>query len=134
MGHTPSGAREPIRDIRGEPSAAGRGRGVGLGRGQGPVGIGRGQGPVGRGQQRVQFNDNPAPEAPPAFVPGPHIVGAPRPESIPRPSFEPEMPSMDEIQADPQAAELLQQAMAALQRNKEQQSKGVVVVSTILHR
>ena len=113
MGHSPSGVHQK------SSSSAGRGRGVGFGRGQGSTG---------RGQQRVQFRVNPMHE-PQLGVPTPNIAAAPGPEAVPRPNFQPEIPSLDDLQADPQAADLLRQAMATLHRNREQHDRGVVTVS-----
>ena len=121
MGHTPSGARP-------SSSSTGSGRGgypfTGFGRGRFP-GTGRGSVPVGsgRGQQNFSSSNNHG-------VPGP--AQPPAPESLPRPgSFSNETPTIDELQSDPRAAQLLQEAMAVLRRNKEQKDRGVVTVSTL---
>ena len=121
MGHTPSGAGAPS-------SSTGSGRGgfpfTGFGRGRFP-GTGRGSVPVGSGRGHHNFSSSNN-----HGVPGP--AQPPAPESLPRPgSFSNDTPSIDEIQSDPRAAQLLQEALAVLRRSKEQAKRGVVIVSTL---
>ena len=126
MGHTPTG-------VGPQSSSTGGGRGFpysgfrqasGVGRGQ-PTGGGRGQFTgSGRGYHNNFSSSNNH------GVPGP--VQPPAPESLPRPgSFSNDTPSIDEIQSDPRAAQLLQEALAVLRRSKEQAKRGVVIVSTL---
>ena len=119
MGHTPSG----VNDQQGKSSGSGRGY---VPSGRGYHGFGRGRinsdnSAIGRNQnnsssRHVHFAHT-LPTAPPA-------------SSLPR--FPDAPPSYDELEADPQAAQLLQQAMAALRRNRQQGEQGVVTVSNLV--
>ena len=117
MGHTPGG----VKDKSGKSSGSGRGyfpseRGYhGLGRGR----INSDRPTVGQPNQNNSSSRHATfahsmPTAPPAA-------------SLPR--FPDSPPSFDELEADPQATQLLQQAMAALRRNRQQGEQGVITVS-----
>ena len=127
MGHTPGG----VNNQQGKSSGSGRGY---IPSGRGYIPSGRGYHGFGRGRinsdnaavgQRNQNNSSSRhvhfahalPTAPPAA-------------SLPR--FPDAPPSFDELDADPEAAQLLQQAMAALRRNRQQGEQGVITVSIFL--
>ena len=125
MGHTPSGVNNK------QSSSSSSGRGYHGGRGKG----------VGRGQKMSQNsssnNSNQGHSSSSSNRLGarnvnfaPQFPSAPPAASLPR--FPEEPPSIDELEADPQAAELLQQAMATLRRNRQQSERGVVTVNIIM--
>ena len=115
MGHTPSG-------VGNNSSSNGSGRGFPYtgftGRGQGRS-SGRGQA-FGRGSNTSGKNNNGVPTA----------AQAPPPESLPRPGpFPNENPSFEDLQQNPTAARLLEQAMAAFRVDQERSNRRVVTVS-----
>ena len=110
MGHTPGG----INNQQGKSSSSGRGyKGFGRGRITSDNSNGGHQNQNNSSSRRVNFC--------------PQYSSAPPAASLPR--FPDQPPSYDELEADPQAAQLLQQAMATLRRNRQQGEKGVVTVS-----
>ena len=121
MGHTPGG----VNNQSSSSSSSGRGyhggRGKGKGRGQmqpsssanNSNGNNSSSSADRLGTRNVKF--------------APKFPSAPPAASLPR--FPEEPPSIDELEADPQAAQLLQQAMATLRRNRQQGERGVITVS-----
>ena len=123
MGHTPSG----VNDEQSSSSSSGRGyhggRGKGIGRGQK---MSNNSSSNNSNQNNSSSSSNRLGSRNVNFAP--QFPSAPPAASLPR--FPDETPSMDELEADPQAAELLQRAMATLRRNRQQAERGVVTVST----
>ena len=121
MGHTPGG----VNNQNSSSSSSGRGyhggRGKGVGRGQmkqsGGSSNSNGNNSSSAADRLGNRNVNFAPQFP----------NAPPAASLPR--FPEEPPSLDELEADPQAAQLLQRAMATLRRNRQQAERGVITVS-----
>ena len=117
MGHTPGG----INNQQGKSSSSGRGF-VPSGRGYHGFGRGRFNSDNSGVGQRNQNNSS---SRNVHFAHG--LATAPPASSLPR--FPESHPSFDELEADPQAAQLLQQAMATLRRNRQQGEQGVITVS-----
>lgn len=117
--HKPSGVSN-----NNNSSSSGSGRGfpfTGFGRGQN-----RNQGSSGRGQafnrnsNTSGNNNNGVPAA----------AQPPPPETLPRPGqFANDTPSFDDLQANPEAARLLQEAMAAFRIGQERSNRRTVTVS-----